>query len=106
MTNDQAWRQISSGLEVFVRVTPNANKDQVGKVELRDNGEAYLALRVRAVPDKGQANKAVIALFAKHFGLRKSDIDIVRGQQGRQKTLSVKSNDDDMLITQLEGLSI
>ncbi len=100
----QAWRETSAGLEVFVRVTPNANLDQVGQVEMRDNDHAYLGLRVRAVPDKGQANKAVIALFAKHFGLRKSDMDIVRGQQGRQKTLAIKSNDPSALIAQLKDL--
>jgi len=87
-----AWRQVAAGLEVSLRVTPNARTEQIGPVERRDDGRSYLSVKVRAIPDKGKANAAVLALFAKHFDLRKVDIEITKGQQARQKTLLVKAN--------------
>lgn len=104
MDNSQAWRQTDTGLEVFVRVTPNASTDQIGTIIARDDGTAYLSVRVRAIPDKGRANAAVIALFAKHFSLRKSDLEIVRGHQARQKTLLVQDADVKLLCSLLEAL--
>lgn len=104
MDNFQAWRQTDAGLEVLVRVTPNASTDQIGSVIARDDGTACLSVRVRAIPDKGKANTAVIALFAKHFSLRKSDLKIVRGHQARQKTLLVQDADVKLLCGLLDAL--
>ncbi|MCZ4272367.1 DUF167 domain-containing protein [Maritalea porphyrae] len=104
MSNVQAWRQTDAGLEVFLRVTPNAHADQIGTIEGRDEGTANLVVRVRAIPDKGKANKAVVALFAKHFKLRKSDIAIIRGHQARQKTLLVREAAVADLIAKFDGL--
>jgi len=104
MSIQRAWRQTDAGLEIFVRVTPNANADEVGVVGVRDDGTACLGVRVRAVPDKGRANKAVIATFAKHFKLRKSDIELIKGHQARQKTLLVCDADFDVLLDALAQL--
>lgn len=104
MIKHQAWRQTDAGLEVFLRVTPNASTDHIGGVEQRDDGAASLSVRVRAIPDKGKANKAVIGLFAKQFKLRKSDLAIVRGHQARQKVLLVRDGDFEALLKALADL--
>ncbi len=44
-------------------------------------------LQQRAVD--GQANTALIAILAKHFGVAKSRVTIVRGHTSRTKTVSV-----------------
>ena len=95
---------MSAGLEISLRVTPNARTEQIGPVECRDDGQAYLSVKVRAVPDKGKANQAVLALFAKRFNLRKTDLEIVRGQQARQKTLLVRDENPTELMQQLSDL--
>jgi len=104
MSTNQAWRRTDAGLEVFLRVSPNASADKIGAVEKRDDGTANLSVRVRAIADKGKANKAAIALLAKHFNLRKSDMEIIRGLQARQKTVLLRSADIDDVLDALSRL--
>ena len=98
------YRLSPTGLSLFVRVTPNGSRDAIEGVELRDDGSAVLRLRVRAVPDKGKANAAVIALLAKALGVPKTAITLVSGETARQKTLSV-TGDADVLVARLDALS-
>jgi len=37
----------------------------------------------------GKANQAVIEILAKHFSVKKSDIEIIRGHTTRQKLIKV-----------------
>jgi len=53
-----------------------------------------LRLRVAAVPDKGKANAAVIALLAKALGLPKSALSITAGDTARLKTLRIDADVD------------
>ena len=46
---------------IQVKVTPNASEDKV----IGMDGEV-LKIKVRATPEKGKANQAVIDLLAKH----------------------------------------
>lgn len=38
----------------------------------------------------GEANEAIVALLAKHLGVAKSTIQIVRGESGREKVLRIE----------------
>jgi uncharacterized protein (TIGR00251 family) len=90
------YRLSPQGLSLFIRVTPNAGRDAIEGSELRDDGSCVLRLRVKAVPDKGKANAAVIALLAKAFGVPKSAITVTSGETARQKTLLISGDADDM----------
>jgi len=72
-----------------VRVTPNAGADRVEGSELRDDGSAVLRLRVAAVPDKGKANAAVIALLSKALAVPKSAIRLTAGETARIKLFAI-----------------
>lgn len=67
-----------------VRVKPAA-KENV----LRDVVGGFLKCSVKAVPEEGAANKALIELFAKILELKKQDITLVRGASSREKVLKV-----------------
>lgn len=99
----QIYRRDADGILVSLRVTPNAGADRVEGTEQRDDGTAVLRLRVSAVPDKGKANAAVIALLAKSLGIPKSAITLVAGETARLKTLRLAA-DPEQLITALEKL--
>ena len=80
-------RAVTGGIRLVVRVTPNAGADRIDGPETRDDGSEVLRVRVSAVPDKGKANAAVIALLAKALGVPKSSMAVVSGDTARLKTL-------------------
>ncbi len=87
-----AYRLTGTGLLLHLRVTPNAGRDAIDGIEMRDDGSAVLRVRVSAVPDKGKANAAVIMLLAKALGVPKSTISLVGGETSRLKTLAIEGN--------------
>lgn len=91
------------GIRLQLRVTPNAGLDRIDGTETRDDGTAVLRVRVTAVPDKGKANAAVIALLAKSLGVAKSAITLLSGDTARQKTLHI-AGDPDALAAALAKL--
>ena len=51
-----------------------------------------LRVRVKAVPDKGKANAAVIALLAKALSVPKSAMTLVSGDTARLKTIEIEGD--------------
>lgn len=70
--------------DVTVRVKPGSSKGPL--VESVD-GTLTVYLQQRAVD--GQANTALLAVLAKHFGVPKSSLTIIRGLTSRVKTVRV-----------------
>ena len=83
------YRPDARGLVLHLRVTPNAGADRIDGTEQRDDGSAVLRIRVSAVPDKGKANAAAIALLAKSLGIPKTSITLISGETARLKTVRV-----------------
>jgi uncharacterized protein YggU (UPF0235/DUF167 family) len=71
-----------------VRLTPRGGKDAIGGIKSGADGD-YLQARVRAVPEDGKANAALIELLAKATGLAKSSLRISAGASSRLKTVHV-----------------
>lgn len=90
-------------MTLSLRVTPNAGSDRIEGRELRADGEAVLRLRVAAVPDKGKANAAAVALLAKALGVPKSAIRLVAGETARSKVVEI-AGDGPSLAARLEQL--
>lgn len=97
------WRQGPDGLTLRLRVTPNAGRDAIEGIESRDDGRPVLRLRVRAVPDKGRANAAVIALLAKTIGVPRSAVRLIAGDTARLKTVTI-AGDAEALASRLRDL--
>lgn len=87
--SDPFWKVDGEDLVLRVRATPNASRDAVEGAEADADGRPYLRVRVRAVPEKGKANKAVAALLAKAWGVPKSSVSVVKGETDRVKTLQI-----------------
>jgi uncharacterized protein (TIGR00251 family) len=73
------------GAALTIRVTPRARKTEIGGVL----ADGTLRVRVAAPPVEGKANKALIAYLAKVLGVRKNKIEIVAGEKGLDKIISV-----------------
>ena len=66
-----------------VRAIPGASRDEIIGLHEDEQGEIFLKLKVRAKPDKGGANKAIIQLLSKELGVPKSDISLHAGDTNR-----------------------
>jgi len=71
-----------------VRVTPKSTREGVDGLMATPQGTA-LAVRVRAVADKGEANRAVEAVVAEWLGVPKSAVEVGAGGKSRVKTLII-----------------
>jgi uncharacterized protein YggU (UPF0235/DUF167 family) len=91
---DGHFRPVKNGVELFVRLTPHASKDEIGSVETAADGRQHLAARVRALPDKGKANAALERLVANWLGRPRSTVSISAGATQRLKTLRIEGNPD------------
>lgn len=88
------------GAVIFsVKVVPRASKTEL----VGEHGGA-LKIRIAAPPVEGAANEELIKFLAKTFGVAKSAIEIVAGEQGRRKTVRVLGvSRDEMLETCLRS---
>ena len=67
------------------------------------DGDSHLKARVTAVPEKGKANKALIARLSKALGIPKSSIELIAGDTSRKKILRIEGDPED-LVERLEML--
>jgi uncharacterized protein (TIGR00251 family) len=81
------WRRKQDGLSVCVRLTPKSSRDGIDGIEHLADGRAVLKIRVRAVPEAGAANEALIRVLAKALALPASAISLQSGATGRLKSL-------------------
>ena len=94
---DRPWTVCGDRLTLHVRLTPKADRDRIdGIVEVAD-GRRVLAARVRAVPEKGAANKALAALIAKQLKIAKSSVGLASGSTSRIKALAIDDVSDELL---------
>jgi len=98
-----AFKVVPDGLEVQLRVTPNASRNSIGGIVADAQGSGALKLAVTAVPENGKANAAVIKLLAKSWRLRKTDCQVIRGQTDRNKTIFIRG-DGEALRTTLQQM--
>lgn len=100
-TQGTCYEASADAVTVRVRLTPKSGRDAIDGLKTLSDGSVELAARVRAVPDKNAANKALEALIAKQFGLAKTAIEIRSGHTARLKTLRL-AGDPRAITTTLE----
>ncbi|MBI3975341.1 MAG: DUF167 domain-containing protein [Armatimonadetes bacterium] len=72
-------------MRLSVTVIPNARSPRVEPVS-----GGHLRVAVPAPAREGRANAALIDILAKHFGIPRSGIRIVRGASSRHKVVQLK----------------
>jgi uncharacterized protein len=72
-----------------IRVQPRARVS-----EIVGEREGVVIVRAAAPPVDGKANAAVCALVARHAGVSKSSVRVLRGAGARDKLLEVQGVDD------------
>ena len=86
------WRAGAEGLVLHVRLTPKGGRDALDGVEVLGDGRPVLKARVRAVPEDGKANDALVKLIAKAAGVANSAVVVTSGHTSRVKTLAISGD--------------
>jgi len=73
------------GVAIGVRVTPRARKDEIAEIM----PDGTVRIRLIAQPDEAETNKALSIFLAGVLGVPISKIEIVAGQSGRDKLVSI-----------------
>ena len=77
------------GSAIAVRVTPRASRNKI--VEVLEDGT--IKIHIAAPPVDGEANEKLILFLAEVLNVPKSRLEIVAGQSGRDKLISVLDMD-------------
>jgi uncharacterized protein (TIGR00251 family) len=83
------WRFSSDGISIALRVTPRGGRDDIDGIETLANGRSVVKVRVRAIAEGGEANKAVTELLARALGVPKASVKILSGATSRVKQVAV-----------------
>jgi uncharacterized protein YggU (UPF0235/DUF167 family) len=71
-------------MKINIHIKPNSKKGPL--VEVGDDG---LIVYVREVAVDNRANEALVKLLAKHYGVPKTRIKIIRGHTSRRKAVEI-----------------
>jgi uncharacterized protein (TIGR00251 family) len=74
-----------TGAAMTVHVTPRARKNELTDIM----SDGTLRVRLTAPPVGGAANKALLDLLAKILGVRSNMLEIIGGEKGRDKIVSI-----------------
>jgi uncharacterized protein (TIGR00251 family) len=83
------WRYSPAGVSVSLRVTPRGGRDDIDGIETLTNGRSVVKVRVRAIAEGGEANRAVTELLAKSLGVSRSHVRLLSGATSRIKQVAV-----------------
>jgi uncharacterized protein (TIGR00251 family) len=83
------WRYSTGGISIALRVTPRGGRDDIDGIETLANGRSVVKVRVRAIAEGGEANKAVTELLARALRVPKASVKILSGATSRLKQVTV-----------------
>lgn len=75
-------------MRIIVQMHPRSTQQKVEKID-----EGNYQVWVRAIPEQGKANAAMIELLADHFRVAKSAVRIVIGKTAREKLVEILGKD-------------
>lgn len=83
MINKKIFENTENGLIVRIKIVPNSSKNDI----FFEND--ILKVKITAQPIENKANKALIEFLSKKFKIAKSNIQIVKGELNKEKTLLI-----------------
>ncbi len=76
-----------------VKVIPSSPKNEIVEILNDENGEETIKIRIKAVPEKGKANKELIKFLSEELKLPKTAICIIGGKSDRIKLIKINGTD-------------
>jgi uncharacterized protein (TIGR00251 family) len=91
-TAEVPWSLRGDHLILAVRLTPKSARDEIVGVGRLSDGRPVLQVRVRALPQDGAANEALIKVLAKALGFPTTSVRLESGATGRVKCLRLSGD--------------
>ncbi len=79
------------GIIISLKISPNASKNEIIKTP------EGVKVKITAQPIDGKANKCLVEYLSKLFKVPKTSIEILKGETSKEKTLLIKTVDDDKI---------
>ena len=79
-------------LIIKLKISPNASKNEIIKKD------EEIKVKITAQPIENKANKALIEFLSKKFKVAKSNIEIIKGETSKEKTLLFKNISSDKMV--------
>ena len=92
-------REVEDGLIIKVKIVPNSSKNDIVL------GNEFIKVKVTAQPIENKASKALIEFFSKKFKIPKTNIEILKGDTSKEKTLLFKTDDKDKRLNIISTLT-
>lgn len=89
MIEKKIFEEIKDGLVVRLKIIPNSSRNEI----IWEN-EA-LKVKITAQPIENKANKALIEFLSKTLKTAKSNIQIIKGELNKEKTLLILGIDEE-----------
>jgi uncharacterized protein len=92
--NQNSWvTAVAGGVEVDVLAVPRSSRSRIAGVH-----DDRLKVQLAAPPADGEANAALIELFAELLGVRRSAVTLVAGHGNRRKRVRVEGVNAESLL--------
>lgn len=72
-------------MTVRVKVIPKSSRTEIAGTM----SDGTIRIKVAAVPEKGKANEALCDFLARHYGVPRSEVEVVTGQTSPIKLVRV-----------------
>ena len=81
-----------NSLIIKLKISPNASKNEI----INKDGE--IKVKITAQPIENKANRALIEFLSKNLKIAKSNIEIVKGETSKEKTILFKNISSDKMV--------
>lgn len=92
-------REVAEGLIIKVRIVPNSSKNDI---ILEDE---FIKVKVTAQPIENKANKVLIEYLSKIFKIPKTNIEILKGDTSKEKTILLGTKDTNKRVEIISRLT-
>ncbi len=82
------FKKTKDGITMQVKVEPRSSR-----AEIRGVMGSALKVKLTSAPVDGAANRQLIELLSKKFGIKKSSIKIMKGETSRNKVIKIEGID-------------
>ena len=85
-------KDVENGLIIKIKIVPNSSKNDI----ILEEG--FIKVKITAQPIENKANKALIEYLSKQFKIPKTNIEIIKGETSKEKTLLLKTQDENKKV--------